>query len=279
MINVYIPSYRRAKEAFSATKTLSFIPKEDRISTYMVVREEEVEDYIKNGFGACRFITIPSKYIKMKEAKNERPFLWADTMDFILEQAIRDNVEHAVICDDDLMFYKLSEKTGSLVKMTHDDWPDLIRYLKTADARTPLKAVGFRGFANAKTSIVNVDSPVNGFFCFYMPVIEDKHFRFCSTQALHMADRHMVLNLLCNGFHTETTQRFVFNTVMDTKGGCSVNRSPQDHSRSALMLAKQYPSVVELKIKTNLGDSRIATNIRWKEAFDLYAREGKNEDI
>jgi len=272
MTKMYILSYKRSDVITKESKTLSFVPAYFRSNVVVVVRQEEEQDYKRVLRDSVDILIIPTKTIKEAEKIRGRPYMYVDTMDFIIDKAKQSGEDHAIICDDDLSLACKDSVSSSLRKLEDKDWDRLQAYLETSDYDTPVKAPSFRGFNSAKITPVERDTQVTGFFSLYMPFFRESNICFCGTKAVHMPDRHFILALLYAGKHVEVTNMFVHNDKANTKGGCSVNRSQVDHSTSALELARQYPEVVSVKVKTNLGDTRVATTILWKKAFGLGDR-------
>lgn len=270
MKKIYVPSYARYDKILKDTQTLAFISDEWLPHTSVVVRETEARQYVSAlRHSPVGILTIPNAYIDKAERLRERPFLWADTMDFIVERAIDDQMTNILICDDDLtMSYRKSLFSGSPEPMTKHQWNEMTALLMDSDESVPLKSAMFRGFCINKKVEVRYNVSINGMFGFYVPVLKDRtDFRFCNTRALHMADRALVLRMLHSGYKNAEYPRYCYNDLTDTSGGCSLNRTQREHSQSAIELSREFPDSVELTVKTNLDDVRIGTKVYWNKAY------------
>jgi len=270
---LFIPSYRRSDKILLKSRTLSFISKEWLPYTTFVVREDEADVYKKvlEPYPVSLAV-IPSKTIENKQKETGREFMWADTMDDILDDILASCIgyqENIVIMDDDLTFaYRPFMGTASPVRMTENAWNDMMQLLMLSDKSCPLSGIPQRGFVTSKQEELDINAPLYGVFGVSVEFFgEHTDYRFCNTGAIHMPDRALVLKLLQNGYTTRVYNRYCTNDVADTSGGCSLNRTAKDHSASAIALKREYPDLVDLTTKTNLGDVRIGTRVQWSKAF------------
>lgn len=276
-MRVFVISYKRSDRMLTCQNTLDSF--NDRIlrDTTIVVREEEKEAYEKVAkvYGASIDIIPEETY------RSVTFFGWGETMDFVLSK-YAPSIERFIICDDDLrLTFRKDLTVNKLTKMSLDEeqCERMIAYLLDSSNEAPLKGIIKRGFCMNFQEPEIVDVQINAMFGFFSPFfLNHPEMRFTTGNICHMPDRQLCLSLLTHGHHTRASCEFCFDDTPNAEGGCSLVRTPEGHSQSAMDLAKMFPGLVSLTQKTNLGDVRIGTVVNWKRAAEI-GREHKEKGV
>lgn len=262
---IFILSYRRAERLRTTVGSLNFIPKAWKDRTYIVCREEEKEAYTHTAehFGV-RCVSIPSSVTSVDPL-----FDWSETMDYILtELAIGDNYDNVIIMDDDLKFARLKESGENPEKASEDDMLVMLDKLINRSFDIPLAGIATRGFVVSKGVMHTMNKSVAAVFSLHVPFFrEHPEFRFFNEKTRFMGDRYMCIRLLQAGHQNEVFSEFTYDSITNQQGGCSVRRTNALHNASALNIIKMFPSLISMKVKTNLGDTRLDLKIHWSKVY------------
>ena len=263
---IFILSYRRGSRLLRTKGTLNFVSDTWKDRTHIVVREEEIDSYIDaaNRFNV-NISVLPSSY-----SSSDPLFDWAQTMDFILEEiGIKENYDSIMLVDDDLVIaYRPDLTTSKGEGVTQVQFDLMMDNLMNRSNDIPIAGIIPRGFSHAFTSPEVHNKTIAGLTCLHVPFFKDNsQYRYFNEKVRHMGDRYMCLNTLTHGIQNVAFANFTHDSIINTEGGCSVRRTNQNHSESALNMARMFPDLVKLKVKTNLGDTRLDLHIDWLKAY------------
>lgn len=255
---IAIPSYKRADRLLNKKSTLSQIDKHTMDNVYLFVRDEEEEDYLKvaEHFG-CGLITITAYDIP-------------ETRDQILQYAYEHDVEKLIMIDDDIdIAYKPTPK--KYITITNNDGhfgTMIIDLLSYCASDCPIVGISARQFSQDKKG-VDFNTRVIQVFCIHMPTIKKENFHFADAGFSFMTDYYFILTFLQKGYKNACLNWFTRDDDSQTPGGCSVFRTVENQSKSAVALYKKFPHLVSLYIKDTgtWSAQRVNVRIKWKKAF------------
>lgn len=263
---VFILSYKRAERLRKVLGSLDFIPDSWKGRTYIVCREEEKNEYKDT----ADFFGVKTKIIPKEFTQDDPLFDWSQTMDFILDNiAIGEDYDSVVIMDDDLKFARIKEAGDNPVKASGTDMEAMLGALTySVTDLTPLAGISTRGFVVARGSKIISNKTVAAVFGMKVSFFkEHPEFRFFNPKVRFMGDRYICISLLQAGWKNIVFSEFTYDSVTNQPGGCSTHRTNSLHNESALNMKKMFPDIVDLRVKTNLGDTRLDLRIDWEKAY------------
>lgn len=264
-MRIYIPSYKRANKLSHNLSSLSFIPPSNSQEVFLVLREEEKEEYteVLDRF-KCGAIYIQSSHTA------GRFFGWGETMDWILDHVCSlTGLDECVIMDDDLKMAYRPTLENIYTPLNEERWYEFIDRLSEVSCDIPIMSGIARQFSQEKKKEYADNARVNQLYALHLPTFrQHPELRFARYSGMKfMTDYFFVLSSLQAGIRNRVWNRFTRDDVPDAKGGCSEFRTVEEHSASAVQLCKHFPGLVTLRQKTNWGDVRIGVTIRWSKAY------------
>ncbi len=259
---IAIPSYKRSEMLIKNDGPLQVIPEEIMNRTYLFVREEETEKYLKVAeYFGCGLLPIDL---------NDNDGM-SETRDAILEYCIDEGIEYVIMLDDDIKFaiHDLKSKATKYYPMDKSDFRNMVTdLLEHTNKDNILTGITARQFSNNHTEYVQTNSRVVHVFCMYIPTIDIHNFRF-TYGVPFISDYYFVLNLLTHGYTNKVLNQYTRDDVANSPGGCSELRNVDLQNKSAIALYRKFPKFVRLVQKSNGAwkEPRINPVVSWKKAF------------
>lgn len=269
---ILIPTYKRARLMMDPNRrhTVDWFSKELLKKTSLALREEDADNYDP----------VLEKYEGLGSViLEEHPKNIVQTRDELLEYCY--NFDYVITMDDDLKFaYKpyIDENTLDAKKyITMDEETseemvdDLIRH---CDDLHPIVGITARQFSNEKTAVYEENTRLIQVTCIKSDVWAKEHIYYGDSGMEFASDYYFTLEWLARGYKNRVLNRYTRDDVAQAKGGCETYRTAEMHTESMKKLYKLFPEVVSLKWKNNgtWEEPRLNCSVRWKKAFDLYAR-------
>jgi len=240
------------------------------------VRESEMKDYedMVPAFSVPDSFTIANKRQRL------------------MEYAIHSVYEFLFIIDDDVSLYyrdeNLSSKyTSKRETFQAEDCFNRILYeaIMLCGEKAPIIGLPLKlGSFGLKWKFPK-NIPVIRFVCYHVPTLVKENIKMDGMGTVFMSDRFTHLSLLSKGYYSLSNCGYaVGDQGTGYKGGCSITRTVELQSASAIALRDTFPNHVELKIKNNgLWDAeRLDCRISWRkflkegESNFIPTEEGKN---
>ena len=264
---IFVLSYKRGDRLCRTKGSLNYISQDWKDRTFLVVREEESSSYVR----ACEMYGVRKIHIPTAVTEKDPVFDWSNTMDFILERiAIEaDDFDSVVLMDDDLTIgHRLDLSSSKASAVTREEFNDLMDKLLPRPYEVPIAGIIPRGFSHAINTRELRNKSIAGMFALNVKFFkEHPQYRFFDERARFMGDRLMCLRTLGDGIENVAYAEFTHDSVTNTEGGCSSHRTKENHSYSAVNMKKMFPDLVDIRVKTNLGDTRLDLHIDWLKAF------------
>ena len=260
---IAIPSYKRAdKLCSSKNTTLSYINDKLLERTYLFVRNEEYDDYVK----------VQKKYsnlgnlIILPEIRKHIP----ETRDSIIEWAINVQYEYLIMIDDDIQFAYRPYFDNHYMKQTHGIFEQMIENLiLNCNENVPLTGIVPRQFSNKFTEPIKENWRIIQVFCMHLPTILKEKLKFMDAGIDYMTDYYFTLSLLQRGYKNKVLTQYTRDDIMQSPGGCSEHRTVKNTNISAVRLHKMFPDIVKpfIKISGTWKEPRVNVRISWKKAY------------
>lgn len=263
---IAIPTYKRSDRLIHPDRMgpLNIIPNDVMVHTCLFVREEEMESYlpVAEQFG-CGLLPL---CLEEEQGIGE-------TRDLILDYCVEENIEIVIMMDDDLKFaiHYYQEQKTRYSPLTPEEFREMINDLiKYTDSNNPLTGISARQFSNTKHEYLYHNAQIIQLHCIHVPTVMDNdiHFYFGVP---YFEDSYFLLRLLTSGFSNVVLNKYVRDDIPNEKGGCSVKRTAELHSKSAVALYRLFPNVMQLVQKSNGSwkDPRINGRFQWKKAYRI----------
>lgn len=263
---LFVMSYKRGDRLCRTKGTLNYTSQDWKDKTFLVVREEESASYDR----ACQMYGVHKRVIPTSATEHDPLFDWSQTMDYVLDEiALREGYSNVVLCDDDLTLgcrHDLSTSKAGAV--TREEFNLMMSLLMDRNDEYPIAGIIPRGFSHAFTSRNVFNKTIAGLFALHVPFFRaHPKYRFFDERVRFMGDRLMCLKTLQDGVKNVAYAEFTHDSVTNTEGGCSSHRTRENHSSSALNMQRMFPELVKIKVKNNLGDTRLDLQINWLKAY------------
>ena len=238
---IFIHTYKRADRLLEhdANHTLAYMDRKSLDNTYLFVRKEEKDEYLKvaDKYG-CRVVTLD---VSKKGALPE-------TRDLMLKFAKKMHFQKIVMMDDDLRLdVKSDSRTYIRMSSERTDFSEMItELLSYCSEEYPVTGITARQFSMDKIKKYDINTRIIQIMCFYLPVIEKHNLKFTGLNVLCMSDYYMVLSLLQLGYKNLCLNTYCRDDHAQTSGGCAIYRTAEVHSQSAVALYKRFPELVTL---------------------------------
>lgn len=263
---IFVLSYRRGERLCKTKGTLNCISEDWKDRTYLVIREEESADYNK----ACEMFGVKKLIIPTEVTAQDTMFDWSQTMDYILDEiAIKHGYKSVLLCDDDFTIgHRLDLSSSKASAVTREEFNLMMDLLLDRPIDVPIAGIIPRGFSHAMNSREIRNKTIAGMFALNVEFFKNHpEYRFFDERVRFMGDRLMCLKTLGDGVQNVAYAEFTHDSVTNTQGGCSTHRTKENHSYSAFNMQKMFPDLVDIRVKTNLGDTRLDLHIDWLKAF------------
>jgi len=204
----------------------------------------------------------------------------AQTYDMIIDEAVKDGIEHLLILDDDLTFAMVNPIIGNLpmfMLCDADQTATLFEHITSLTcAQMPL--MSFTPIMKrSQPSIIGFCQPMMMAYSFYIPhfAAHPEH-RFWMGKVIEArCDLNLTLRMLTVGFLTGYMATCFIPDNVNNPGGCSTYRFLEVEKASVEYLKKEFPQYVRTHLKQGwMGDNSIqreAPVISWKKAFNAAA--------
>jgi hypothetical protein len=172
-----------------------------------------------------------------------------------------------MLVDDDLSFFKRrTDDPGKFLKIG-DEMPLLVERVEHMLLRTPLVGVATRGGANRLPTPVKRNGRVTAMIGIQPEVARRVGARLDTLPV--MEDFNFVLTMLRSGVPSWVLTTHCWDTRPDTEGGCSLYRTSDVQTMSAVDLHLQWPQYVRLAKRPawNGDGHRTDVVIQWEKAF------------
>ena len=261
---IFIPSYKRADRLFehNANHTLSYMDRLSLDDTFICVRNEEANSYLKvaDKYG-CRIIGLdipPEAGIP-------------ETRDSIIEHAILMNCNKFIMIDDDLRLdVKPDARTYIRMNPEKDDFHKMVSDLNFhCTEEYPVIGITARQFSMEKIKPYDINNRIIQVYCIYIPVILKTRIRFSTAGFPFMTDYYFILSLLQAGYKNKCLNTYCRDDNAQTPGGCAETRTIENQSKSAVALYKKFPHLVSLYQKDTgtWKEPRVNARIAWRKAW------------
>jgi len=200
----------------------------------------------------------------------------AQTYDSLIDQAVRDGVEHLIVLDDDLVFRAFNWR-GDDQQTIHIPKEGMAGVLNMFSKLTcdELPACSFTPVTKRTQRMgVNYATPLMWTYSFYIPHFakHPEHRYWQGKEIEARCDLNLSLSLLTSGYLTAFMTRLFITDNVNNPGGCSTYRSIDLERQSVAYLKKKYPAYVKLhKMYGWVGDDKLerdAPIIAYKKAFN-----------
>ena len=203
----------------------------------------------------------------------------AQTYDSLIDQAVKDGIEHLIILDDDLIFRAFNwrpddQQTILIPKEAMARVLDLFASITCAE----VPAASFTPVTKRTQRLgVNYATPLMWSYSFYIPhfAAHPEHRYWQGKEIEARCDLNLSLSLLTSGYLTAFMTRLFITDNVNNPGGCSTYRSIELERESVAYLKKKYPAWVKLhKMYGWVGDDKVerdAPIIAYKKAFNEKA--------
>ncbi len=258
-----IHSYRRGDWLLEDhPNSLALMSKKIIANTIIFIRKEERESYlgVAEKFGVVlRCVDVPKEsYLAL-------------TRDIMLDYAIENNYTHYIMLDDDIRFASRPNLNSEYFPLTKETFEVMIKeVLLMCSDEYPITGVVARQFSNNFDTIYRENQRIIQLMCIHIPTIRKDRVYFNALDLVCMSDYFFVLSYLKKGYKNRVITTFTRDDKMQTEGGCSVYRTAQTVSDSAIKLHKAFPDCVSLAYKRTgtWKEERIDVKMQWKKAFD-----------
>jgi len=240
-------------------KTINVLPKSWRKWIYLLIPKDQYKVYKSHVPGWVNIIT------------HDRNGL-SETRQWVLDNA-KSFSNHVVMLDDDLDFH--IRIGASLVKATPYQVNDMLHLL--GDWMVNYKLIHVGVSARAGNNHITSDyAEITRAMCVHglnLKKINAINAKFNRVPC--MQDFDMTLQLLEHGYPNRVSYKYAHGqSGSNTKGGCSVYRTPEMLKKTAFEMARLHPGIVKPKIKHSVkgwggefGKERVDVIVYWKKAF------------
>ena len=248
---ICVPSRGRADFFRDCTGVVPYLPWKDKDQDiknpgpYVFVRGSELENYryfVNEDF----LVAVPDH------------FNIAQKRQFMLEWASSCNLEYIFQIDDDvrLDYRRTDDRTKFLTCAWNAEklWDLFETCLRICGEKFPMVHPRTRMFANEAKFRYEKNTSAIRCVCLHVPTVY-AHGSYTGLYekygAIYMSDRYMQHTLMSKGFVTIALGQFCSgDNGTNVKGGCSLDRTVELQSASAIALAKEFPNV-SLRSKNN----------------------------
>ena len=243
---------------------------------FLVVPEDQYQDYKQYEKEGIRLITMP---------KNIPSYLPSQRQ-WVIENAESD---HVFIMDDDLQFYKRRDDLKLRVATTHDV-EDMMTAVRIHLMDTNMVSISSRYQNNLYPTEYKENARCSRCYTVDRHIFLNKlhctkcdskgGFRYNPMEPFVHEDMWLVLHWFHNGY----TNRQLYNYAQsdkgtNTKGGCSLYRTPDVQQESAFFVQEHFPDIIKVSRKITKGtwsgfdknqageNVRTDMTIQWAKAF------------
>lgn len=240
---IAIPSRGRAKR-LDFSQLTNFI-----INLY--VREEEYKDYNDN---------VKDTNVLIHKVPNEIHL--CQKRQYIIEKAYKENIEHLLMLDDDIVFFKL-DKNKKLIKLTLNETQTMINnFVKLNSYEFPVVHAIQRAFSNYRKYMFEKNIRAIRAVMFHIPFFIrnkiDYRYMYNKYGSEYKEDIDVQIQFLNKGVNTIGFCRYIVeDRGYNRNGGVSLFRKDKTFNLSAISLKKEYPNFVSLVRKGDRLDCRI----------------------
>lgn len=264
-MTIYIPSRGRATRLLTPQQ----LPRRWQERTFLVVPEDEVDEYARHAVGHFEILGIGPEYDGIHA-----------TRQFILDHC---DTSKVFMIDDDMTFCRRVPdwdkdlkaelivpsnrppvEVGELMDMM-SEWLDEI----------PVVSISARqGNQNIRNRWFREVTRMNNVYGFYLPLMRELDIRFDRLEV--MEDFDVTLNYLTRGYKNRVMTDWCWNQRgSGKKGGCSSYRTAELQASCAHKLKELYPDFVTIVEKETPATSglwdgmRVRTDVRiqWRQAY------------
>ena len=271
---LFVPSFRRAKRLLEKRGTLDLVSKSWKKKVYLVVRDEEKDEYhaVAKKFGV-HLLPMP----KSEDTEN-RKYGITNTRDYILEFGISE-FKHIIMFDDDFdIRYRPDLEKGPSVRVNDKTFDEGMERLTSTSRDIPIMGFQIIAYSNGFKTEYKDNCRVSETWAFHSGFFRDNpQYRFKALRLRFMSDLFMGLITLTHGVPNRVWCRWLYGQSMQSPGGCSVTRNPENLEECARRIVKKFPEICTLMEKELKGEKYYGVRTRWSKAFNLYARKGKKD--
>lgn len=235
---ITVPSYKRADVLLKKGYTTDCLSSTGE-TVYVFVRKEEYKEYSEEVFSIenIKLVMLPETAINM-----------ATTRDAMLAWAVKNNIEYLYMFDDDCKFAYRETAPGQLINSTSKEVSEMLLALReNCNEEYPLVGPRMRAFANGSKELVQLNSRIIFGWCLHMPTVIKNNWKY-DWEGKTMSDFHIQLTIISAGYDTKTLNNYTLDS-MGKDGGCFTYRTREMQSESAMLLEKEFPHCVSLRIK------------------------------
>jgi len=257
-----IHSYKRGNWLLKYVNSLSLMSENIISNTKVFIRREDFDNYlgVMGKFGVnLECVDVPKEsYLAL-------------TRDIMLDYAIRNNYTHYIMLDDDIRFAIRPHLNGEYRTSTKEIFEKMIEeVISICNDEYPITGIVARQFSNNFDTLYRENQRIIQLMCIHIPTISKDRVYFNAINLSCMSDYYFVLSYLKKGYKNKVITMYTRDDKMQTEGGCSVYRTTEMVSASAIKLYKAFPDCVTLAYK-NTGtwkENRIDVRMQWKKAFN-----------
>lgn len=252
---ITVPSYGRVETILEKGYTIETLASTGE-EVFVFVRKEECEAYarVAKKYG-CIIVELPEFATNM-----------ATTRDAMLMWAEHNNIEYLYMFDDDCKFAYRETVPGRLLNSTSKEVADMLLALReNCNEKYPLVGPRIRAFANGAKELIQINSRIIFGWCLHLPTIWENNWKY-DWAGKTMSDFHMQLTILSAGYDTKTLNNYTLDSI-GKEGGCFTYRTSDMQSESAMLLEKEFPHCVDLRVKEDkYGEPYYDVTIRFSKA-------------
>ncbi|DAC71833.1 MAG TPA: hypothetical protein DSN98_08310 [Thermoplasmata archaeon] len=215
---------------------------------YAFVRESEADEYgevLQDTY--VKIIVVPDS-LNIAQKRNE-----------IYEYAANIGKTHVFILNDDVELFFRKESLSSKYTSKFDELMEsdtvtkmLLESILLCGEQYPITGFPLKQASNNAKYMFEKNKQIIHLQCYHISTLKKEKITHCGMGVTGMSDRWVQLSLLCRGYRTITNCRYAIGDAgTGQPGGCTVVRTPALVTEAAEAVKRNFPDVVELKIKDN----------------------------